>query len=99
MLWTLGIDFGLLWFCNFALARDHDKWFIRPVKVFGSAPLFFYMIHFIIYGIMRTPFPSGTALYGVYIEWAVGLFVIYPLVKAYANFKLSKPKDSIWRML
>jgi hypothetical protein len=103
-----------MYFINIDSIRFHDHPVVKPFKVLGSAPLFFYVCRIFfkgyidlptkdlcMYFILSIPFALGqhkTTLGGVYIECIIGLLLLYPLVSKYADFKQRQPKESLWRM-
>jgi uncharacterized membrane protein len=76
----------------------------KPVLTFGRVPLFFYVLQWpalhLIGSTMRAthgPFSrenSGFELPGVYLGWAIGLIVLYPLCAAFAALK--RRNKSAW---
>jgi len=68
-----------------------------PLLVFGSAALFFYVVHLYVYAVSGLPLPAGTGLVPTYLVWLVGLAVLYPLCAWYGAFKRRTAPDSAWR--
>jgi uncharacterized membrane protein len=98
LLLALGIDLPLLFaFSRRALSPLTD--YRSPLLVFGTTPLFFYLAHLYLYGLIgRTWFPEGTSsIPAMYPWWVVGLVVLYPFCLAYGRFKESRPANSLWR--
>lgn len=98
LLLALGIDLSLL----FALSRRTIYLLTgerSPLLVFGTTPLFFYLAHLYLYGLIgRTWFPGGTSsILAMYPWWLVGLVILYPLCLLYRRFKNSRTPNSIWR--
>ncbi len=93
---TLGVDLVLL----AALAHVSGRAGFHPLSVFGSSPLFFYVAHLYLYGILGLTFgPKGTGLGPMYLLWLAGLVILYPLCRAFSRFKQQRPSDSLWRFL
>jgi len=67
--------------------------------VLGTAPLFFYCLHLLVFGLLAAPFAPefSTTLAGIYLLWAMGIALCYFPTQMYAKFKMGTPKDSIWR--
>jgi uncharacterized membrane protein len=95
ILLTLGIDLVLL----SALGRVESslpRW--HPLLAFGSSPLFFYIAHLYLYGIIGLAFyPKGAGLLLLYPLWLAGLVLLYPLCWAFGQFKQRQATDSPWR--
>jgi len=90
---TLGLDLVLLW----VLIRARAGW-LAPLEVFGRVPLFFYLLHLYVFGIASLFFRDGAGFAAMYVVWAAGLAVMYPVCRWYAGFKASRPMDSLWRL-
>lgn len=91
----LGID-GLL-LAVFALTSRARLF--APLEVYGRAPLFFYLLHLWVFGLVSFAFANGTSLPVMYAVWAVAVVAMYPACVWYARFKNAKPADSMWRLL
>jgi uncharacterized membrane protein len=98
ILMTLGTDLVLL----AALARVCDvaeRWG-RPLAVYGSSPLFFYIAHLYLFSLIgKAISPSGIGLIRMYPVWLAGLVILYPLCWAYGKFKRRQAPNSLWRFL
>ncbi len=71
----------------------------RVLLVFGQAPLAFYIAHLWLFAIVGAIwFRAGAGYATVYIVWAAGLVPLYVFTKWFGDFKLARPKESIWRM-
>ena len=99
-LWTLG--FNLLCMYGFYQAEKYLPKLIsllKPINLFGQCALFFFVMHwFIYYGyslLLEQKLRMGGSLTCL---WLLGLFTLYPMCKAYREFKLTKPADSLWRL-
>ena len=71
----------------------------RPVVVLGQAALYFFLVHWFIYGAMGLVWSEPGGLPKTYLAWATGLILLYPVCKTYQAFKHSMPANSVWRML
>jgi uncharacterized membrane protein len=91
---TLGIVFLLL----AALAATEKVHALSPLEVFGRAPLFFYLLHLWVFGLLSFAFPHGASFPVTYGVWAVALAAMYPACVRYARFKGGKPAGSVWRL-
>lgn len=89
----LGLDLVLL----AMLARWPARW-LAPLEVFGRAPVFFYLAHLWVFGVLSWAFPAGASLAMMYLVWAVTVLALYPACAWYARFKFAKPATSVWRM-
>lgn len=93
---TMGLILLLLWI--FALISAKSSRILLPLEVYGSAPLFFYIVHLFTYaalGIGLTP--SGTSIPAMYPYWIVGLLILLPITYAYSNIKQRQSLNSILR--
>jgi formate hydrogenlyase subunit 3/multisubunit Na+/H+ antiporter MnhD subunit len=96
LLLNLGVILLLL--SLFARVGEKAKKWGRPLLVFGQSSLFFYLLHLYLYGIIGLFFaPQGTGILWMYVFWAVGLILLYPLCLKYGRFKRKKSPESIWR--
>jgi uncharacterized membrane protein len=94
---SLGIDLLLL----ALLAKLPRAWKAdaSPLMVFGQTPLFFYLAHF--YLLMLAGFvffPEAGSLEQAYLGWAIVLVALYPPCIWYRKCKMSKPRESLWRL-
>ncbi|HEY71782.1 MAG: hypothetical protein B6I35_13670 [Anaerolineaceae bacterium 4572_32.2] len=95
---TMGV--GLIALGLFAQAREELLRCLRPLIVFGQAPLFFYLTHLFLYaglGLWLTP--DGTTIPAMYPYWLLGLLILYPLCLWYGRFKHRQLANSILRFL
>lgn len=70
----------------------------RIFQVFGQAPLAYYIAHlwlFAIVGIIG--FRQGTSYGVVYAIWLAGLVPLYFVTRAFRDFKMARPPESLWR--
>ncbi len=70
----------------------------RILRVFGQAPLAYYVAHlwlFAIVGIIG--FRQGAGYGVVYAIWVAGLVPLYFATRSFRDFKMARPADSIWR--
>lgn len=98
ILLTLGVNLLLL----ALLARVGaalGRW-AQPLLVFGNSPLFFYIAHLYLYGLIGLALgPRGIGIPRMYPFWLLGLVLLYPLCWLYGRFKRSRAPDSVWRLL
>lgn len=71
----------------------------RVLSVYGQAPLFFYLTHFYVLGVVGHYGLGGKASRPVlYLTWLAVVVALYPACRWFRAFKLRKPADSMWRM-
>jgi len=86
---TMGVNLIVLW--GFSRAGQGFQTASKPLVAFGSAPLFVYVLHLVLYMLMGRNFePLGTSLPVMYIYWLVGLAILYLPAVWYGRFKHSK---------
>jgi len=95
---VLGILLYLLEQAGPALAR-----WGKPLLVFGRTALFFYVTHMFIYKALQIMWVGQSGLVGVnlatmYIGWAAGVLLLYPICLLYGQFKREKATGSLWRL-
>ena len=72
----------------FARATESLGRVFQPLVVFGQVPLFFYVTHLYLYGILgRLLTPDGTSIPRMYPFWLLGLLILYPLCQWYGRLK------------
>jgi uncharacterized membrane protein len=91
---TLGADLLLL----AAFTATAKLAALAPLDVFGRTPLFFYLLHLWVFGLVSCAFPNGASFPLMYGVWAAVLAAMYPACMWYAKFKNRKPVDSMWRL-
>jgi uncharacterized membrane protein len=97
VLLTLGVDLLLLSLLARAGAAL-GRW-AQPFLVFGSSPLFFYIAHLYLYGLIGLVLGSrGVGIARMYPYWLLGLAILYPLCWMYGRFKRGRAPDSVWRL-
>lgn len=85
---TTGVNLIVLW--GFSKAGPRFQTAGRPLVAFGSAPLFVYVLHLILYMLMGRFFaPHGTSLPVMYLYWLAGLAILYLPALWYGRFKHS----------
>jgi len=95
---TMGLNLIALWM--FSKAGELGSRLLRPLVVFGRAPLFFYLSHLFLYaaiGILLTP--SGASIPEMYPYWLLGLLILFPPTLWYGAFKHRQPPNSLLRFL
>jgi len=95
ILLTLGVDLLLLFL--FSKVETQLRGWAKPLVVFGSTALFFYVAHLYLYALMGFAFPNGTSFGVMYALWFLGLIFLYPMCLWYRRFKAQKPGESVWR--
>jgi hypothetical protein len=94
---TMTINLSLLWLFHKTVARIPQ--IFSPLVIFGQAPLFFYISHLFLYGLLGLLLvPEGSSIPLMYVVWLVGLLILYPLCAWYGRFKASQPVGSIVRL-
>ena len=94
---ALGFDLVLL----YALSRA-SGWlttWAKPLVILGQAALFFFLVHWFLYGALGLAWPTPAGLPQTYLAWVVGLILLYPACKAFEAFKHRLPPTSVWRMI
>ena len=91
---TLGVDLLLV----AALTASVSARWPSPLEAFGRSPLFFYLLHLWVFGLLSFAFPAGASFPVTYAVWAAAVVAMYPACLRYARFKSSKPPDSAWRL-
>jgi uncharacterized membrane protein len=95
LLATLGINLFLI----AVLSRVFTRAVAEPLEVFGRSPLFFYLLHLYVFGVLSWAFRHGTTWFVMYLVWVAAVVAMYPACRWYAGFKARKPIESFWRLL
>lgn len=96
----LTMGFNLIVLGLFARVGSRGTRLVEPLAVFGRVPLFFYVTHLYLYaGLGAWLAADGTTLPIMYIFWAAGLAVLYPLCIWYGRLKQTRPANSLLRFL
>jgi uncharacterized membrane protein len=99
-------------FCLWNMSWNHlilsMLFLLQPVSktnfalVFGKSALFFYIMHFWVYFLIKVGMSffikENLSLVPFLSVWILGLLILYPMCKRYAQFKSQQSIDSIWRM-
>ena len=84
---TLGTALAAVPLLERAVAR-HDDRALDILRVTGSVPLFFYLLHLWLYAALsRLLVPDKTGLPGVLLLWLLGLALLVPACLAYARLR------------
>jgi uncharacterized membrane protein len=95
---TMGLNLVLLGL--FARANTRIQTFFYPLVVYGQVPLFFYVVHLILYaGLGLWLAPEGTSITRMYPIWLLGLLVLLPVCLFYGKFKHRKLANKVLRYL
>ena len=82
-----------------AQAGQSFSWgFWHPFLALGRSPLFFYLMHIWMLGLIGSCFRGGSPFWVVYIAWPFVVTALVPLCDRYSEFKQSKPVTSLWRL-
>jgi len=111
---NVGIDFGLI-YGFFLLEpvfplvkgnkfRDVLQYLWDTILIFGQVPLFFYILHFWMIAIFSATLAFFTSSFKFSLPlcalaWIGFLAILRPLCEKYGIFKVSTPRDSVWRYL
>jgi uncharacterized membrane protein len=96
-LMTTGVNLILLWVFSKvgAMAKGVGQWVVRPLVVFGRAPLLFYVLHLFFYaGLGYLVAPQGTSIPRMYPFWLLGLMLLFPLCWLFGRLKQRMPSRS-----
>lgn len=97
-LFTTGVNLVLL--NLFHRAGEKAASALHRIVVFGRSPLFFYVLHLYLYGLMGISLtPKGTSLPVMYMFWILGLVILYPVCRWYGELKHRQKANSILRFL
>ena len=90
---TMGVLLIILgWFGR---AGNRAQRLLRPLVVYGQAPLFFYVTHLFLYaGLGWLLTPNGTSIPQMYPYWLLGLVILYPFCVWYGQLKRRQPLGS-----
>jgi uncharacterized membrane protein len=74
-----------------------SKFKLQFMNTIGQVPLYFYILHLLLFALIGLLVPSNLGLLGVYFVWFIGITMLIPLCNIYRKFKFSTPKNSYWR--
>ena len=95
---TMGVNLVFLWF--FSKSWKSIETIGRPLVIFGSEPLFMYVMHLALYMLLGRLFASrNLSIPAMLPYWLLGLLILYPLALLFGRFKRNQPSQSIWRFL
>ncbi|MEJ2708971.1 MAG: heparan-alpha-glucosaminide N-acetyltransferase domain-containing protein [Anaerolineales bacterium] len=85
-LMTSGVNLLLVWL--FSRLLPFKDTLLRPLVVFGQAPLFFYVSHLFLYATLGARIaPQGASLPAMLPVWLLGLVILYPMCRGYRRLK------------
>jgi predicted acyltransferase len=101
LLVTLGV-LGILLYLFEQAGPALARWG-KPLLVFGQTALFFYVTHMFIYKVLQIMWVGDSGLVRVnlptmYVGWAAGLLLLFPICLIYGQFKRMTPPGSPWRL-
>lgn len=95
-LMTMGINLLLL--SLLAHVENKTTRISDLLAVCGREPLFFYIIHLYLYlALGQVFFPQGTSIAKMYPAWILGVMMLYPLCRAFGNFKQNRRLAALLR--
>lgn len=94
---TMSLNLILLWLLS--KARDGVRKVLRPLVIFGRAPLFFYITHLFLYSLLGMWLaPNGSSIPAMLPYWLLGLAILLPPALLYGVFKQRQRPDSLLRL-
>ncbi len=95
----LGLDLVLLWLLH--RARRRLRGLMQVLIVYGQAPLFFYIAHFYLFGVLSVTLfrQSPAPQWLLYPCWLLGVALLYEPCRRFGGFKQRQPAESLWRLL
>ena len=69
----------------------------KPLVLFGSTALFFYVAHLYLYALTGLALPGRPSFPAMYLFWLLGLVLLYPACLRYKRFKGRTAPESVWR--
>jgi uncharacterized membrane protein/membrane protease YdiL (CAAX protease family) len=96
-LMTMGVNLILV--SLFARAGAKAQEYLRPLTVFGRAPLFFYVAHLFVYAGIGTALGQGVGTAYTYPFWLMGLLLLYPVCQWYGSLKQRQPARTVLQFL
>jgi uncharacterized membrane protein len=95
ILLTLGVDLLLL--SVLAKATPWLRTWGKPLVLFGSTALFFYVAHLYLYALTGLALPARPSFGAMHLFWLLGLVLLYPACLRYKRFKGQTAPESVWR--
>jgi len=95
----LTLCFDLVALALFARASRWLAGWGQPLVILGQSALYFFLVHWFIYGAFGMGFFTPKGLPQTYFVWVIGLIALYPICKTYEAFKHRTPASSVWRMI
>lgn len=101
LLFTLGVNLLILRLFVVWEQRKTLSSLMQLFTIFGREPLFFYIVHLYLYGLLGLWLNRNGSLNvpQMYPYWLLGLVILWPLCWGYGRFKKSRATHSLWRFL
>ena len=97
--WTMSLGTALLLLALLVRLPQKVNSARSPLIVFGQTPLFFFFAHLYLLALCGLVlFREAASLESAYLVWAAALVALYPACAWYRRFKMSRPRNSLWRL-